>query len=70
MIPLDTHALLYVATSDTVWIALSAIEFLLASALVPIPINPMINAELAPAFATSEGLYQSLIVHKFSQRGT
>lgn len=48
----DTNVLLDIATADTVWLAWSEKEFRSAAAQGPIPINPIIYAELAPAFAT------------------
>jgi predicted nucleic acid-binding protein len=49
---LDTNVLLDIATADPVWLSWSEKEFRSASAQGPIPINPIIYAELAPAFAT------------------
>jgi hypothetical protein len=49
---LDTNVLLDIATADPVWLTWSENEFRSASAQGPIPINPIIYAELAPAFAT------------------
>jgi hypothetical protein len=60
MILLDTNVLLDIATADPVWLSWSEREFRSASALGPIPINPIIYAELAPAFATVEELDQWL----------
>lgn len=52
MILLDSNVLLDIATADPVWLAWSEREFRAAAAHGPIPINPIIYAELAPAFAT------------------
>ncbi|GDY20548.1 hypothetical protein LBMAG56_18930 [Verrucomicrobiota bacterium] len=52
MILLDSNVLLDIATADPVWLAWSEREFCAAAAHGPIPINPIIYAELAPAFAT------------------
>ncbi|MBM3882775.1 MAG: type II toxin-antitoxin system VapC family toxin [Verrucomicrobia bacterium] len=52
MILLDTNVLLDIATADPVWLAWSEREFRAAAARGTIPINPIIYAELAPAFAT------------------
>jgi predicted nucleic acid-binding protein len=49
---LDTNVLLDIATADPVWLAWSETQLQLAAAAGPIPINPIIYAELAPAFAT------------------
>ncbi len=49
---LDTNVLLDIATADPVWLSWSEKEFRSASAQGSIPINPIIYAELAPAFAT------------------
>ena len=49
---LDTNVLLDIATADAVWLSWSEKEFCSATAQGPIPINPIIYAELAPAFAT------------------
>jgi len=57
---LDTNVLLDIATADPVWLDWSERQFRSASALGPIPINPIIYAELAPAFATVEELDQWL----------
>src|SRR5437762_13352930 len=48
----DTNVLLDIATADTVWLAWSEKQFRTAAALGPILINPIIYAELAPAFAS------------------
>jgi predicted nucleic acid-binding protein len=46
----DTNVLLDIATADPVWLAWSETQFRLAAAQGPIFINPIIYAELAPAF--------------------
>jgi predicted nucleic acid-binding protein len=52
MILFDTNVLLDIATADPVWLSWSEKEFRAAAAVGPILINPIIYAELAPAFAT------------------
>ena len=56
MILFDTNVLLDIATADPVWLAWSEKEFRSAAEQGPIPINPIIYAELAPAFATAADL--------------
>ena len=56
MILFDTNVLLDIATADPVWLAWSEKEFRTAAAQGPIPINPIIYAELAPAFASAADL--------------
>ncbi|MBI4326245.1 MAG: type II toxin-antitoxin system VapC family toxin [Chloroflexi bacterium] len=56
MILFDTSVLLDIATADPVWLPWSEQEFRTAAAQGPIAINPIIYAELAPAFATAEEL--------------
>lgn len=53
---LDTNVLLDIATADPVWLAWSEGEFRKAAAQGPIPINPIIYAELAPAFVAQPDL--------------
>src|SRR5271165_2115828 len=53
---LDTNVLLDIATADPTWLVWSEGEFRNAAALGPILINPIIYAELAPAFATQPDL--------------
>jgi hypothetical protein len=60
MILFDTNALLDIATADPVWLPWSEKEFRADAALGPIGINPIIYAELAPAFATAAALDQWL----------
>jgi predicted nucleic acid-binding protein len=48
----DTNVLLDIATADPAWLSWSEREFRSAAAQGPILINPIIYAELAPAFAT------------------
>jgi predicted nucleic acid-binding protein len=57
---LDTNVLLDIATADPTWLAWSEGQFRAAAALGPILINPIIYAELAPAFATQADLDQWL----------
>jgi predicted nucleic acid-binding protein len=52
----DTNVLLDIATADPVWLAWSENQFRIAAAQGPIPINPIIYAELAPAFASEADL--------------
>lgn len=56
MILFDTNVLLDIATADPVWLPWSEKEFRSAAAQGPILINPIIYAELAPAFATAADL--------------
>ena len=53
---LDTNVLLDIATKDLAWVEWSESQYLLASAHGPIVINPVIYAELSPAFATEADL--------------
>ncbi len=52
----DANVLLDIATADPTWMVWSETQFRDASALGPILINPIIYAELAPAFASPEDL--------------
>ena len=52
----DTNVLLDIATADPVWLSWSEAEFRKAAAQGRILINPIIYAELAPAFATAADL--------------
>ena len=52
----DTNVLLDIATADANWFDWSEGQFRTAAALGPILINPIIYAELAPAFATQHDL--------------
>jgi predicted nucleic acid-binding protein len=56
----DTNVLLDIATADPAWLPWSESEFRTAAAQGPILINPIIYAELAPAFASSADLDQWL----------
>ena len=56
MILFDTNVLLDIATADPVWLPWSEKEFRVAATQGPILINPIIYAELAPAFATAADL--------------
>ena len=60
MILFDTNVLLDIATVDPVWLPWSEKEVRIAAARGPILINPIIYAELAPAFATAADLDQWL----------
>lgn len=52
----DTNVLLDIATADPVWLSWSEGQLRTASALGPILINPIVYAELAPAFANAAAL--------------
>lgn len=52
----DTNVLLDIATANPVWLAWSEKQFRTASEQGPILINPIIYAELAPAFASAADL--------------
>lgn len=56
MILFDTNVLLDIATADPFWLPWSEKEFRAAAAQGPILINPIIYAELAPAFAHAADL--------------
>jgi predicted nucleic acid-binding protein len=60
MMLFDTSVLLDIATADPVWLAWSEQQFRSAAAQGPILLNPIIYAELAPAFATPADLDQWL----------
>jgi len=57
---IDTNVLLDIATADPVWLQWSKKQFHLAASHGPILINPIIYAELAPAFQSSADLDQWL----------
>lgn len=52
----DTNVLLDIATADPTWLAWSEMQLRIAAANGPILINPIIYAELAPAFASAAEL--------------
>ena len=52
----DTNVLLDIATADAIWLGWSEGQFRASAARGPILINPIIYAELAPAFATQADL--------------
>ena len=52
----DTNVLLDIATADPLWLAWSENQLRVAAAQGPILINPIIYAELSPAFATAADL--------------
>ena len=52
----DTNVLLDIATANPVWLTWSEGQFRAAVALGPILINPIIYAELAPAFTAQPDL--------------
>ena len=56
----DTNVLLDIATADATWLGWSEEQFRRAVAQGPIMTNPIIYAELAPAFATQSDLDQWL----------
>jgi predicted nucleic acid-binding protein len=56
----DTSVLLDIATADPVWLGWSEKQFRSATAQGPIAINPIIYAELAPAFSSAADLDQWL----------
>lgn len=58
MILFDTNVLLDIATADPVWLPWSENQFRSAAAAGSILINPIIYAELAPAFSTAADLDQ------------
>lgn len=56
----DTNVLLDIATADETWLPWSEEQFRIAAEQGPILINPIIYAELAPAFVTPASLDQWL----------
>src|SRR5271154_2364858 len=52
----DTNVLLDIATADPIWLPWSEKQFRTAAAQGPVLINPIIYAELAPAFANAADL--------------
>ena len=52
----DTNTFLDIATADPIWLPWSEKQFRSAAAQGPILINPIIYAELAPAFASTGDL--------------
>ena len=52
----DTNVLLDIATADPTWLAWSENQFRTIAAQGPILINPIIDAELAPAFTSAADL--------------
>ena len=53
---LDANVLLDIATADPIWLAWSEAQFRAAAAVGPVFINPLIYAEIAPAFASQSDL--------------
>lgn len=53
---LDTNVLLDILTADTKWLEWSTAQFRAAAAEGPIPINPILYAELAAAFDSRDDL--------------
>lgn len=68
MILFDTNVLLDIATADPQWLAWSEKEFRAAIIQGPVFINPIIYAELAPAFATAADLDRWLAPEIFQRR--
>jgi predicted nucleic acid-binding protein len=65
----DTNVLLDIATADPIWLTWSETQFRAAVAQGPICINPIIYAELAPAFTYAADLDRWLdpnIFHRLS----
>jgi predicted nucleic acid-binding protein len=56
MILFDTNVLLDIATADPIWLPWSESQFRRAASQGPILINPIIYAELAPAFKSEADL--------------
>jgi len=52
----DSNVLLDIATADAAWMSWAEARFREVSAQGPVLLNPIIYAELAPAFATREAL--------------
>ena len=52
----DTNVLLDIATADPTWLTWSETQVRVAAAQGPVLINPIVYAELAPAFATAADL--------------
>ncbi len=52
----DSNVLLDIATADKNWLAWSQGQFQAASSVGPILVNPLIYAEIAPAFASQADL--------------
>ena len=50
--PFDTNVLLDIATADPQWLTWSETQLRMAAAKGAIYINPIIYAEMAPAFST------------------
>lgn len=53
---LDANVLLDIATADATWLAWSEEQFRVAAASGPVLINPLIYAEIAPAFSSQADL--------------
>jgi predicted nucleic acid-binding protein len=53
---IDSNVLLDIATADPTWLTWSEAQLRIAAAQGPILINPIIYAELGPAFATQADL--------------
>ena len=68
MILFDTNVLLDIATADPVWLAWSEKQFRIAAAQGSVFINPIIYAELSPAFKTAADLDRWLAPAIFQRR--
>jgi hypothetical protein len=64
---LDTNVLLDILTADPKWLAWSSARFREAAAVGPIPINPIIYAELAAGFDSSAELDHWLQPSRFKR---
>jgi predicted nucleic acid-binding protein len=65
---LDSNILLDIATSDPTWMAWSERQLRIAAAQGSVFINPIIYAEIAPAFATATELDRWLDADVFTRR--
>jgi hypothetical protein len=63
----DTNVLLDIATSDPVWLGWSENQVRIAATQGPIPINPIIYAELAGAFVSEADLDKWLDAEVFQR---
>lgn len=64
---LDTNVLLDILTADPKWLAWSTARFREASVTGPVPINPIIYAELAPGFDSRADLDHWLQPSRFKR---
>lgn len=65
----DTSVLLDIATADPIWLAWSEMQSRIATQ-GPILVNPIIYAELAPAFAHAESEHLTLVTRDAARYGT